>query len=103
MSPNLDYVIRQLRSLNQDFEDNWSPVFYISADSLSITYLNIITCFKFIAILELKKRVLIFLNLIWPVKSFSIQYSVMGMMKQSWSNVADYDSKEKYTLDILKF
>lgn len=48
MSPNLDDVIRQLRSLKQDFEDDWSLAFsWISGASLSVTYLNIMTCFKF--------------------------------------------------------
>lgn len=57
MSPNLDDVIRNLRSLKQDFEDDWSLVFsWISGASLSVTYLNIMTCFKFIAILGTNEK-----------------------------------------------
>lgn len=57
MSPNLDDVIRQLRSLKQDFEDDWSLAFsWISVASLSVTYLNIMTCFKFIAILGTNEK-----------------------------------------------
>lgn len=57
MSPNLDDVIRQLRSLKQDFEDDWSLAFsWISVASLSVTYLNIMTCFKFIASLGTNEK-----------------------------------------------
>lgn len=57
MSPNLDDVIRQLRSLKQDFEDDWSLAFsWISGASLSVTYLKIMTCFQFIAILGTNEK-----------------------------------------------
>lgn len=57
MSPNLDDVIRNLRSLKQDFEDDWSLAFsWILGASLSVTYLKIMTCFKFIAILGTNEK-----------------------------------------------